>query len=320
MFPKPFTCLIVDYMHPSIVPMLEALGITVSYQPEIKASAVKNLLPDFDGLIVRSKLFISEEVLSGANKLQFIARAGAGVDNIDEAVLSRRKITLLNAPEGNCDAVGEFTLGLLLALFRNVAKADKEVRKSIWLREENRGEEIMGKTIGIIGYGHMGRAFAKRLAGFDCQVLAYDNNNTIQPDGFARLVTLEELQAETDVLSFHIPFTPENKHLGNERFFTAFHKPIWVLNTARGEVINQADLVKLLQSGKIKGAALDVLENEKLNTLTPEQQLNFEYLSQSENIILTPHIGGWSHQSYIKINEVLVQKIKSFLPSTADRN
>ncbi|PIQ22468.1 MAG: phosphoglycerate dehydrogenase [Cytophagales bacterium CG18_big_fil_WC_8_21_14_2_50_42_9] len=312
----PFSCLIIDYMHPSIVPMLEALNITVAYQPDIKAEAVKSMLPGFDGLLVRSKLFISEEVLSGDHQLTFIARAGAGVDNIDEAALKRQNITLLNAPEGNCDAVGEFTLGLLLALFRNVVKADTEVRKYTWLREENRGEELMGKTVGIIGYGHMGRAFAQRLAGFSCEILAYDNNHTIQPDGFARLVTLEELYAQADVVSVHIPFTPDNKHLGNEHFFTSFKKNIWVLNTARGEVINQTALVKLLQAGKIKGAALDVLENEKLKTLNPQQQLNFEYLSQAENVILTPHIGGWTHQSYVKINEVLVQKIKAFLQQT----
>ena len=293
--------------------MLEALDISVSYQPDIKADAVKTLLPDFDGLIVRSKIFISEEVLSGADRLQFIARAGAGVDNIDEAALRRRHITLLNAPEGNSDAVGEFTLGLLLSLFRNIVKADKEARQRIWLREENRGEEIMGKTIGIIGYGHMGRSFAKRLAGFNCRVLAYDKDATVQPDSFASLVSLEELMAQADVVSFHIPFTPENKHLGDEQFFAAFHKNIWVLNTARGEVIDQTALVKLLQAGKIKGAALDVLENEKLNTLTPEQEISFNYLTQAENVILTPHIGGWSHQSYVKINEVLVRKIKIFL-------
>jgi len=308
-----FSCLIIDYMHPSIMPMLEALGITVSYRPDIKANAVKSLLSDFDGLIVRSKLFISEEVLSGAGRLQFIARAGAGVDNIDEGALHRRNITLLNAPEGNSDAVGEFTLGLLLALFRNVVKADKEVRKSIWLREENRGEEIMGKTIGIIGYGNMGRAFARRLAGFSCTVLAYDKDAAVQPDNFARLVSLEELFAQADVVSFHIPFTPENKHFGDERFFSSFRKNIWVLNTARGEVIHQTALVRLLQTNKIKGAALDVLENEKLGTLTPEQQLNFEYLTQADNVILTPHIGGWSHQSFVKINEVLVRKIQAFL-------
>jgi len=313
MLQNSFNCLIIDYMHPSIVPLLEALGITVSYQPEIKATAVKTILPDFNGLIVRSKLFISEEVLAGAGQLQFIARAGAGVDNIDEAALTRRNIALLNAPEGNSDAVGEFTLGLLLALFRNVVKANDEVRQSIWLREENRGEEIMGKTVGIIGYGNMGRAFAKRLAGFNCEVLAYDKNPAILPDNFALLVSLTELFNKADVVSFHIPFTPENKHLGNEQFFNLFRKNIWVLNTARGEVINQTDLVALIQAGKIKGAALDVLENEKLSTLTPVQKVNFEYLSKAENVVLTPHIGGWSHQSYVKINRVLVKKIQAFL-------
>jgi len=314
---KPLSCLIIDYMHPSIIPMLEDLGLVVSYQPEIKAAEVKNILPDFDGLVVRSKLFISEEVLSGTDQLQFIARAGAGVDNIDEVALKNRHIKLFNAPEGNSDAVGEFTLGLLLALFRNIVPADKEVRESKWLREENRGEEIMGKTIVLIGYGNMGQAFAQRLVGFNCKVLAYDKNDGILSDNYAYLVSLEQLFASADVVSFHIPYTPENKHLGNEAFFNSFQKNIWVINTARGEIINQTDLVKLLQSGKIKGAALDVLENEKLNTLNETQKTNFTYLSQATNVILTPHIGGWSHQSYVKINSVLVQKIKNFLHGVA---
>jgi D-3-phosphoglycerate dehydrogenase len=309
---KPLSCLIIDYMHPSIIPMLEEIGFIVCYQPEIKAAEVKQVLPDFDGLVVRSKLFISEEVLSGAERLQFIARAGAGVDNIDEAALKNRNISLFNAPEGNSDAVGEFTLGLLLALFRNIVPADKEVRESKWRREENRGEEVMGKTIGLIGYGNMGRAFAKRLAGFDCQVVAYDKNDDILSDTYAKLVTQEELFSVADVLSFHIPYTAENKHLGNEAFFTSFQKNIWVINTARGEILDQTALVKLLQNGKVKGAALDVLENEKLTTLNELQKANFTYLSQAANVILTPHIGGWSHQSYVKINEVLVRKIKAY--------
>ena len=311
----PLSCLIIDYMHPSIVPMLEDLGFEVSYQPEIQAAEVKNILPNFDALVVRSKLFISEDVLSGANRLQFIARAGAGVDNIDEVALKNRNIALFNAPEGNSDAVGEFTLGLLLALFRNLVAADKEVRESNWRREENRGEEVMGKTIGLIGYGNMGRAFAKRLAGFDCHVIAYDHNSSILPDSYAKLVSKEELFSVADVVSFHIPYTPENKHLANEAFFNSFRKNIWVINTARGEVLDQTALVKLLQIGKIKGAALDVLENEKLKTLNKIQKANFTYLSQANNVILTPHIGGWSHQSYVKINEVLVRKINAFLHS-----
>jgi D-3-phosphoglycerate dehydrogenase / 2-oxoglutarate reductase len=307
------SCLIIDQMHPTIIPMLEELGIRVSYQPDISAADVKRLLPDYQGLVVRSKLFISADLLQGAGQLRFIARAGAGVDNIDEAALQAKGIALLNAPEGNSDAVGEFGVGLLLALLRNVVKADQQVRAGQWYREANRGEELMGKTIGLIGYGHMGKAFARRLSGFGCQVLAYDLDERISSDAYARLVPLSDLFEHAEVVSFHIPYTPANRHYGNEAFFRAFKKDIWMMNLARGEVVDQRALVALLQAGKIRGAALDVLENEKLATLTPEQQVHFDFLAQAPNVVLTPHIGGWSHQSYVKINEVLTRKIKELL-------
>ncbi|MDB5261972.1 MAG: phosphoglycerate dehydrogenase [Adhaeribacter sp.] len=313
MTPFPFSCLIIDHMHPSIVPMLEDIGITVDYRPELKPNEIPDLLPQFDGLVVRSKIKITADLIQRADKLKFVGRAGAGVDNVDAAALAGRGIALINAPEGNADAVGEFTLGLLLALFRNVVKADKEVRAFQWQREENRGEEIMGKTIGIIGYGNMGRAFARRLASFNCQVLAYDLNDGLAADEFAQLVPLNQLFAHSDVVSLHIPFTPNNRHFAGEAFFESFAKNIWFLNTARGEIVDQEVLIAGLKSGKIRGAALDVLENEQLRTLTERQKAGFEFLSTTNNVILTPHIGGWSHQSYVKINEVLVRKIKALL-------
>lgn len=313
MTPPSFTCLIIDQMHPTIVPMLQEIGLVVDYRPEIKKEEIKEVLPYFDGLLLRSKIKVTAGVLENASRLKFVARAGAGVDNIDEAALVQKGITLINAPEGNKDAVGEFTLGLILALFRNVVKADKEVKTWRWLREPNRGEEIMGKTMGLIGYGHMGRAFARRLSNFDCQVLAYDKDDRIAADEFAQLVPLSEIFAKADVVSFHIPYLPENRYFGSEDFFNNFSKPIWLINTARGEILDQEAVAKLLQSGKIKGAALDVLENEKLLTLTEKQKSNFEFLTAAPNVILTPHIGGWTHQSYVKINEVLVRKIKDFL-------
>lgn len=313
--PRPLTCLIIDRMHPSIVPMLEEIGLIVSYQPEVNAADVKALLPGFDGLIVRSKVRVTAELLNGPQQLRFIGRAGAGVDNIDEAALVPSGITLLNAPEGNCDAVGEYTLGLLLALLRHVVPADREVRGYQWLREENRGEEIMGKTVGIIGYGNMGRAFAQRLRGFDCRVLAYDRNTNLLADTGVTLTTLAELQQAADVLSLHIPYTPANRHLVNHEFLSAFSKNIWLLNTARGEIVDATALVALLQTGKVKGAALDVLENEKLTSLTDQQQTNFAYLSRARNVILSPHIAGWTHESYVKINQVLTRKIQAFLQS-----
>ncbi|PSR53740.1 phosphoglycerate dehydrogenase [Adhaeribacter arboris] len=313
MFSRKISCLIIDQMHSSIIPMLEEIGLIVSYQPELKAAEVKNALPGYDGLIVRSKLRITEELLNGNQQLRFIGRAGAGVDNIDEAALAKYHIKLLNAPEGNSDAVGEHTLGMLLALLRHMVKADREVRNYEWYREANRGEEIMGKTIGIIGYGNMGRAFAKRLRGFDCQVLAYDNDSSIQADEHATLCSLEKIEGEADVISFHIPYTPANRYFANPDFLNSFRKNLWLLNSSRGEILDLKGLVTLLQTGKIKGAALDVLENEKLGTLTDEQKTTFEYLIQAQNVLLSPHIAGWTHESYYKINQVLTRKIKSFL-------
>ena len=304
-------CLIIDLMHPSIIPLLEEAGFEVSYRPEIKPEEVKAALKGFRVLIVRSKLQITEEVLSETSDLQIVARAGAGVDNIDEEALIRRNIQLVNAPEGNRDAVGEFTVGLLLALFRNIVKADKEVRNLGWHREANRGEEIFGKTIGIIGYGNMGKAFARCLSGFNCRVLANDIASEAVFDENAERASLSEIFEQADVVSFHIPYTASNFQFADAAFFWKFKKQIWVLTTARGEIMDYTALVNGLKSGKIKGAALDVLENEKLSALTSLQKQNFDFLAQAANVILTPHIAGWSHQSYEKINEVLVQKIKA---------
>ncbi|MBK0402575.1 phosphoglycerate dehydrogenase [Adhaeribacter sp. BT258] len=304
-------CLIVDLMHPSIIDLLEEAGFHVSYRPEIKPGEVKAALKGFRVLMVRSKLHISEELLSEAEDLQIVARAGAGVDNIDEDALKRRNIQLVNAPEGNRDAVGEFTVGLLLALFRNIAKADKEVRNLDWHREANRGEEIFGKTIGIIGYGNMGKVFARCLSGFNCRVIANDIAPDATFDENAERVSLSEIFEQADVVSFHIPYTPENYHFANAAFFGSFSKNVWVLSTARGEIMDYSALVGGLKAGNLKGAALDVLENEKLSTLNAQQKENFGFLAKAPNVILTPHIAGWTHQSYQKINEILVQKIKT---------
>lgn len=308
------TCLIIDNMHPSIMPMLEEIGVEAVYAPDIQPEEVKaRLLEGFEGLILRSKLKVTKELLQHAPQLRYVARAGAGLDNVDEAYLQERNITLLSAPEGNRDAVGEFTLGLMLSLFRNISKSSSEVRQYVWDREGNRGEEVSGKTIGIIGYGNMGRAFAKRLAGFDCRVLANDKKFTSGPDSFAELTTLDHIFREADVVSLHIPLTPENYRFADAHFFQAFRKPVWVLNTSRGEVLDHAALITALQEGIVKGAALDVLENEKLHTLNQEQQQHFEYLASSHKVLLTPHIAGWTYESYEKINQALVRKIKSLL-------
>ena len=308
-------CLVIDEMHASLPEMLQAIGVKIDYRPVLTAAEVPAALAAFpyDGLMVRSKLRVTAELLAHGPHLRYVARAGAGVDNIDEAALTAAGVTLLNAPEGNRDAVGEYALGLLLALLRNIARADQEVRQGQWRREANRGEEIGGKTIGLLGYGHMGRAFARRLSGFGCTVLAHDSDPSCLADEYATLVSLAELQARAEVLSLHIPYAAANRHFVNAALLQGFRAPLWLLNTARGEVLDHAALVRGLHAGTVRGAALDVLDNERLGALTPEQQAAFDFLSQAPNVVLSPHIGGWTHQSYVRINEVLVRKIDGFL-------
>lgn len=313
----PFRCLVIDLMHESLLPMLQELGVEVTYVPAVKKEEVPALLPGYDMLVVRSKLRVTAELLAHAPDLKVVARAGAGVDNIDDGVLEARNITLLNAPEGNRDAVGDHTLGLLLSLFRKINQGDAQVRAGQWLREENRGEEIGGKTIGIIGYGNMGQAFAKRLSGFDGEVLAYDVQDVANPYPHVRLTSLAEIQQRAQVLSLHIPYTAANHHFVNADVIKGFQHPFWLLNTARGEVLDHAALVEGLKVGQVMGAGLDVLENEKLGTLTPAQQERLQYLYQHPRVIFTPHIGGWTKESYVRINEVLVRKLKAYLEARA---
>lgn len=302
-------------MHPSLPEYLEPLGVTLHYRPDLKAAEVPAALAahPYDGLVVRSKLRVTRELLAHGPHLRYVCRAGAGVDNIDEAALAEAEVTLLNAPEGNRDAVGEYAVGLLLALFRNITRADQEVRNGLWRREANRGEEIGGKIIGLLGYGHMGKSFAKRLQAFDCTVLAHDHDPALEPNHHATLVSLMELQERAEVLSLHIPYSVANHHAVNEKLLAGFRNPLWLLNTARGEVLDHAAMVQRLQTGQLRGAALDVLENEKLAMLTPEQQSRFEYLRTAPNVVLSPHIGGWSFQSYERINKVLAEKLRTFL-------
>ncbi|WP_242928393.1 NAD(P)-dependent oxidoreductase [Pontibacter vulgaris] len=306
-------CLIIDEIHPGIFPLLQSIGIEADYRPTIKPAEVCDALAGFDGLIVRSKMQITADTIKLADKLKFVARAGAGVDNIDATTLQERGIALIGANEGNSQAVGEHALGMLLSLMRNITRGDHEVRNKVWLREENRGEEINGKTVGIIGYGNMGQSFGRLLSCFGCRILAYDRYAPEKINGAAESVTLEELQEQADIVSLHIPYIPENLHFADDAFFSAFKKPIWFMNTSRGEVVDQSALVKHLQNKSIKGAALDVLENEKLQFLTESQLANYTYLASAANVVLTPHIAGWTHESYIKINEVLVKKIAQLL-------
>jgi D-3-phosphoglycerate dehydrogenase len=308
-------CLIIDAMHESIIPLLGEIGWQADYRPGISRAEICAAIHQYEGLIVRSKTTIDREIINLAEKLRWIARAGAGLDQLDLAALNEKGIQVVNAPEGNRDALAEHALGLLLTLLNKIHTADREVRKGIWRREENRGTELMGKTVSLIGYGYMGQAFARRLQGFSLEVLAYDKYRQNYGDDFARQATMDEIFEKTDILSLHVPLTEETHFFISSDYLQGFRKPIYLLNTARGRNISLETLYGALESGKIKGAALDVLENEKLHHLSDRQQSCFDKLSKMEQLVMTPHVGGWTHESYQKINRVLVDKIKAlYLP------
>lgn len=302
-------CLIADYMYSNIEALLKDEGLEPDYRPEISRDEIKNIISNYEGLIIRSKTKIDEDLLANAGRLKFVARAGAGIDNLDEEALTHRGIRIINAPEGNSNALGEHCMALLLALFNKIVQADRQVRRGIWNREANRGVEIQGKTIALLGFGHMGRAFSEKLGSFGCQVLAYDKYKTDFSDGHVREASMEEIYEQADVFSLHIPLTKETRGMVNSEYLSRFKKSIYLLNSARGEILPLKDLCDALESGKVVGAGLDVLENEKLDTLTAEQQKYFHILANSDKTILTPHVAGWSFESYEKINKVLIGKI-----------
>lgn len=304
-------CLIIDPMHESIIRMLQEIGWQPDYLPAIGRDEIKTMHMGYEGLIVRSKTVVDRDLLGDNPTIRFVARAGAGLDNLDLAYLEEKNIHVLHAADGNRDAVAEFTVAMLLALLRNVPKADSEVRTTIWDREGNRGEELMGKTVSIIGYGNMGQAFAERLRGFGCKVLAYDKYKSGFGGTICEEVDMPRVFSETDILSLHIPLTRETRGMVNASYLQRFEKNIVLVNTARGEIVPLDELVKAMKSGKVRGAALDVLENEKLHDLTPTQRESFNYLSGKYNVIFAPHIAGWTFESHIKINVALVRKIES---------
>ena len=302
-------CLIIDHMHSSLFAMLQDIGWDADYQPEITREEIKSRHKGYQGLIVRSKTTIDRELLGPDPTVKFIGRAGAGLDNLDLPYLLEKNIQVIHASEGNRDAVGEHAVGLLLALIRNIPKADQEVKNLIWAREANRGGEIMSKTIGIIGYGNTGRSFARRLSGFECNVLAYDKYKRNFSDAFCKEVHMEHIFEAADILSLHIPLTGETRMLVDIDYIKRFKKPIILINTARGEIVSLAAVHKALVEGYLKGAALDVLENEKLDKLTASQKDAFNSLREKTNVIFTPHIAGWTFESHVKINVALVQKL-----------
>ncbi|OYX15905.1 MAG: phosphoglycerate dehydrogenase [Algoriphagus sp. 32-45-6] len=307
--------LIIDEMHLSIIDLLQKEGHEVEYAPQITREEILDQVADYDGLIIRSKTPMDRSLLEKAVNLKFIGRAGAGLDQIDLEYLAERGVELFHAAKGNRDAVAEHAVGGLLALFNQLLKADREVRKGIWDREGNRGHELMGKTVGVFGYGNMGKAFSKRLKGFGVKILAYDKYKLDFGTEEVQEVMWEKLKAEADVLSIHVPLTPETRDFFTLDELKSFAKPFWLINTARGEVISFDTLNAALDQGILRGAVLDVLENEKFQKFTPEQKAAFERLAERENVLFSPHVAGWTFESYEKINKVLVKKIKKAFPN-----
>jgi D-3-phosphoglycerate dehydrogenase len=307
-----------DSNHSLLIDQLNDLGCTNHEDYTSSKEDILNKIQEYDGFIIRSRFSIDKHFLDAATNLKFIGRVGAGLENIDCEYAESKGIHLISAPEGNRNAVGEHSLAMLLSLFNKLHKADKEVRSGKWLREENRGIELDGNTVGLIGYGNMGKAFAKKLRGFEVDVLCYDIKPNVG-DKNAEQVPLEILFQEANILSLHTPETPLTTNMVDENFINQFAKPFWLINTARGKSVVTKDLVSALQSGKILGAGLDVLEYEKAsfeNLFSSNMPEAFQYLIQAENVLLTPHVAGWTIESKEKLAQTIVDKIKAIFKLT----
>ncbi len=301
--------LIIDDVADLLITGLEEIGYSVTYLPNINRAETIALIAPFEVLVLRTKTLVDKEIFESAKNLKIIARAGSGLDNIDLTIAAQRNIICINAGEANADAVGEFTLGTLLNLFRNINIANTQVKNKIWDRDGNRGLEMKGKTLGIIGFGNTGKAFAKKLAGFEVKVLAYDKYLKNYSNQYAQETTMEEIFEKADVLSLHVPLTVETKNMVNGNFLDKFSKKIYLLNMCRGEVVNMPETIEYINNNIILGAAFDVLENEKLTTLSNQQQKDFDYLINNKKVVLSPHIAGWTFESYEKIAQSILLKL-----------
>ncbi len=308
----PMKILLADQNHEILEHILAENKLQFDAFWNLSADELIKILPQYDGLVIRSKFKLTKAILSQCNKLKVIGRVGAGMENIDVAFANEQKITCLSAPEGNRTAVGEHALGMLLMLLNNLKKADAEVRMGKWLRAENRGFELEGKTIAIVGYGQMGSSFAEKLKGFNVKVLAVDKYKKNFGNEYVTEAELETVYKEADIVSLHLPLTEETHYYANENFFSSFKKPIYVVNTARGKCLKTADLVEAIKNGKVKGACIDVLEYESTSfeeigsTELPE---DYNYLLNSDKVILTPHIAGWTNESNYKMSKIIAEGI-----------
>jgi len=303
--------LFIDRVHPFLEEELTRHGFQCAHDYKGSYESIKKKLPDYHGLVIRSRIPVDKALLEAASQLTFIARSGAGLENIDLASAKERGIAVYNSPEGNMDAVGEHAIGMLLSLFNHLKKADLEVRKGIWDREGNRGLELAGKTVGIIGFGHMGSAFAKKLSGFDCRILAYDKYKKEYAPSYVEETAFELLKAESDIISIHLPLSAETDRYVDADFIRSCKKPFFLINTARGRHVVISDLLKGLDQGRVQGACLDVLEFEKksFDLGSDEMPDDFKRLAKSQKVILSPHVAGWTKESYLKLSSFLAEKV-----------
>lgn len=307
--------LITDDCHPLLLEGLRKMGFACDYEPNISLEQTRQVIEQYEGLIINSKILVDRAFLDRAVRLQFIGRLGSGMEIVDQVYAAEKGVAVFSSPEGNRNAVAEQALGMLLALSNNLLRADRQVRQNIWHREANRGFELAGKTIGIVGFGHTGSQFAKKLAGMEMQVLAYDKYKT----GYAAEMpwvkesTPGEMEQQADMISLHLPLTPETLHYADEAFFNRCKPGLILINTSRGKCVNTAHLLDALTAGRVGGACLDVFENEKTPTFTPAEQALYARLHQFENVVLSPHIAGWTHESKRKLAMVLLSKIARHL-------
>lgn len=310
--------LITDGVHPLLLEGLKSEGYQCDYQANISLEEVRNIVDQYEGMIINSKILVDRAMIDKGKHLRFVGRLGSGMEIIDQVYAKEKGIAVLSVPEGNRNAVAEHALGMLLAMANNMVRSDREVRAKIWQREKNRGFEIIGKTVGLIGFGNTGKCFAKKLSGMGVSVLAYDKykENFAEDLSYVKEVTMQEIYAEADIISFHIPLNSETLHLVDQSFINKCKDGLILINTSRGKIIHTEHLIEALTSGKLKGACLDVFENEKPNKFSEEEHQLYNRLYQFENLILSPHVAGWTHESKRKLAFFLLEKILKVIRNT----